>query len=104
VFVDLQQLRAALPNAQTVTLCLDSTCSHGQARADAVDTILAAVRSSKRSYTVVLVARDRNNMAILRVRRTVTLVEVAPNGAACGSVCFSRGLTLNAADRRLELH
>lgn len=102
VIVNIEQLRSGLPGAQSVELCLDHRCIYGQARLDVIRDIVPTVAPSKRSHEVSLIVRDAHHKTTLRIQRTITLLETAPNGVACGPVCFGRVLTLNARARQLE--
>jgi hypothetical protein len=75
VSVNIERIRSALPHAQRVILCLDRTCSQGNAGLDAVRTILRSVPSPTAGHEVLLAVQDRNG----------------------------RGLKLNAIARRLEV-
>lgn len=102
VFVNIEPLRSSLPQARRVILCLDRTCSRGNAYVDAVRTIARSVPSPTGAHEVLLAVQDRNGKSVLTVRRRVTLLKEAPNGVACGPVCFGRGLKLNVNARSLE--
>jgi len=105
VTVDVGKLRSSMPRARTVTLCVDNHCLRRSATVGESVGVswIDAPRSGTGPYVVLIVLRDRNHRAVLRVRRTVKLIRSQPNGPECEPTCFYRRLNLDVRRRRLDL-
>jgi hypothetical protein len=95
--------RRTFHRASTVEFCANGECrSVRVAAANVVGTEWATRKLDTHTvYTLDLYIRDRLGRVLMHGRAHVRLHKFEPNGHACGQNCYSAGLRLDAARRRL---
>jgi hypothetical protein len=100
VTVEVQYALRRIDDVDRVTLCVDKTCrSFDYVRSAEAYFVGASIATSH--ARVRLVVHDRKSHVLLRVDRRVTLKHVAPNGVACGPVCWLRHVRLSETGDKL---
>ena len=113
VRVDVSQVWRTWPHATTVRACLEDQCeTFGPPRQSALPQVgplqveLNGPRFSsrlRRSHEVPVSVEvvGRQGRILFHAARTVAVTRSAPNGTACGPVCFATGVTVDVRRRQL---
>jgi hypothetical protein len=102
VSVDLEGLRAARPEARSVTLCLRGHChTERLAHVHYIQVLPKDKGGGVGPFVVSVSVRDRHGRQLLASRRAVVLLPSYPSGRACGVACYFRVLGLDVADGAL---
>lgn len=99
VYVDISRIEAALPEARTVTVCIEDRCRRSTTGSDVAE-IGERSQSSAGPVRVRVVIRDRRGSVIKRLSREVELTRSQPNGPDCSPVCWLAAFRV-ASDGRI---
>lgn len=91
ISVETRPLRSLMPEAYTVTACMDRRCVRAPARGNNFKVESRTARGPG-PVRVRIVIRGRDGTVLLRLARGVRLQRNQPNGPDCPPICWSRGV------------